>query len=163
SERVDTLTALAEEHSCFPKLRGWIKDKVTVEAASKEINAMYKAGITPAAQPSSEQNTLAIKVQERAGDRLFTSVGEQLRAIIRAGRGGAVDPRLNRINAAVSGMNEGVGSEGGFFIEPALMPGILEPVYEEDPILSRVQRVPISGNGVKFNVVDETSRVTGSR
>jgi hypothetical protein len=40
-------------------------------------------------------------------------------------------------------MNESVGSEGGFFIQPDLLPGVIDPVYTEDPILSRVTRIPI--------------------
>jgi hypothetical protein len=64
-----------------------------------------------------------------------------------------------------SGMNEGVASEGGFFLAPEVLPGVIEPVYTEDPILSRVTRIPI-GNGTNrtvYNVVDESSRTDGNR
>lgn len=101
-----------------------------------------------------------------AADRKFANLGEQLVAIVQAGKpGGRVDPRLAAVNAAASGMNEGVGSEGGFFLEPELLPGVIEPVYEQDPLLSRVRKVPIGANknSIKFNVVDETSRANGSR
>jgi HK97 family phage major capsid protein len=82
------------------------------------------------------------------------------------------DPRLHRVNADVmkvlagaTGANESVGSEGGFFLEPTLLPGIIEPVYADDPILSRVTRIPIgtNSNSTAYNVVDETSRANGSR
>lgn len=110
---------------------------------------------------------------DRAAERPFETFGEQIRAIVRAGKsdGRIVDPRLTRINEAVqrmagpSGMSEGLGSDGGFFIQPELLPGVIDPVYTEDPILSRVTRIPIGAgkNAVKYNVVDETARTTGSR
>jgi HK97 family phage major capsid protein len=64
-----------------------------------------------------------------------------------------------------SGMNESVGSEGGFFIAPEVLPGVIEPVYTEDPILSRVTRIPIGSqtNRTVYNVVDESSRTDGNR
>lgn len=104
---------------------------------------------------------------DREAERPFKSAGEQLFAIVEAGRpGGRTDKRLlhvNRIAAGPTGMNESVGSEGGFFIATEHLPGLLEPVYAEDPILSRVFKVPSDKPSVKYNVVDETSRATGSR
>lgn len=110
---------------------------------------------------------------DREADRPFANVGEQLFAVVQAGKlGGRKDRRLDRVNAEAmqflagspDGMNESVGSEGGFFIQSDLLPGIVEPIYQDDPILSRAKRVPIgNGNGVKWNVVDETSRADGSR
>jgi HK97 family phage major capsid protein len=109
---------------------------------------------------------------DRAAERNFASVGEQLLAVVRAGRGMTTDPRLHRVNADVmkvlagaTGANESVGSEGGFFLEPVLLPGIIEPVYADDPILSRITRIPIgtNSNSTAYNVVDETSRANGSR
>ena len=108
----------------------------------------------------------------------FKSMGEQLVAIVQAGIGRRVDPRLAIANrnalqmdgsgmqaGTPSGMSEGVGSEGGFFIQNDLLPGVIEPMYNDDPILSRVTRIPIGAgkNGVRYNVVDETSCVDGSR
>jgi HK97 family phage major capsid protein len=92
---------------------------------------------------------------------------------VQAGRpGGRRDPRLDRVNAQArwwparpSGMNESVGSEGGFFIQNDLLPEVIEPVYTDDPILSRVTRIPVGQgkNGVIYNVVDESARTDGSR
>jgi HK97 family phage major capsid protein len=114
---------------------------------------------------------------DREAERPFASFGEQVMCAIRAARGQGVDRRLQAVNARAqevqrrfeagtpSGMNESVGSEGGFFIQPELLPGIIDPVYIEDPILSRVTRIPIGAmsSGVKYNVVDETARTTGNR
>jgi HK97 family phage major capsid protein len=98
----------------------------------------------------------------------FASFGEQMVAIVQAGKpAGRRDIRLAHINAqalnAASGMNESVGSEGGYFIAPQLLPGVITPVYEQDPLLQRVKRIPLSGNSIVYNVIDETSRANGSR
>lgn len=103
---------------------------------------------------------------DREADRPFANIGEQLVAIVQAGKpGGRRDARLSAINAAATGMNESVGSDGGFFLQADLLPGVITPIYQQDPLLQRVKRIPVGAgkNGVKYNVVDETSRVNGSR
>lgn len=108
---------------------------------------------------------------DREAERPFKSFGEQVVAVVQAAKpGGRRDPRLARVNqealrmgAAVSGMNESVGSEGGFFVQPDVLPGVIDPVYTDDPILSRVTRIPTSKTQVKYNVVDETARTNGNR
>jgi HK97 family phage major capsid protein len=169
--REDKLSRLAEMHpGLAARLPVWIRDKsTTVESVQQEIAAHYstRAEATHIASP---RPVVTGGVPNEA-QRGFASVGEQLFAIIQAGRGAGIDVRLRHINAAaginaaVSGMNEGVGSEGGFFIQPTLLPGVIDPVYNEDPILSRVTRIPIGSgtNGVKYNVIDETARTNGSR
>ncbi len=109
----------------------------------------------------------------REAEKKFASFGEQVFAICQAGMpGGRVDPRLRllneralKISAGPSGMSEGIGADGGYFIAPELLPGVFEPVYAEDPILSRVTRIPIGSNtnGAKYNVVDEVNRGNGTR
>jgi HK97 family phage major capsid protein len=142
----------------------WTQNAVTsgksVQAIQAELASERLSNAAPAV------TTTIRNVVDRAADRPFASFGEQMVAIVQAGRpGGRVDPRLNRINASVSGANESVGSEGGFFVDSQLLPGVSEPVYAEDPLLARVTQIPIGAgfNGVKYNVVDETSRATGSR
>jgi HK97 family phage major capsid protein len=50
-------------------------------------------------------------------------------------------------------------------VQPEFIPGIFAPIYDTGAIASRVRRIPVgpTANGVKFNVVDETSRANGSR
>lgn len=98
----------------------------------------------------------------RKKDR-FSSFGEQMAAIMRAGLpGGNVDPRL--FNAA-TGANETVPSDGGFLVQTDFSSEILKQVFDTSVIASRVRRIPISGNAnsIKINGLDETSRATGSR
>jgi HK97 family phage major capsid protein len=68
-------------------------------------------------------------------------------------------------NKAVLGLNEGVGSQGGFLVGTDQAGGILARVYAVGDILRRVRMTGISANsnGMTFNAEDETSRVDGSR
>jgi len=94
----------------------------------------------------------------------FSSLGEQLIAVVNAGRsGGSVDPRL--FNAAASGMNETVGSEGGFLVQQDFVPELMMAT-EAVAILApkcRLQPISSNANSIKINGVDETNRATGSR
>jgi HK97 family phage major capsid protein len=94
----------------------------------------------------------------------FRSFGEQLQAVIRAGRTGETDPRLLQLRA-ISGASETVPSDGGFLVQQDFASEIVQRSYEMGQILSRVRRVPLSANsnGLKIPAIDETSRATGSR
>jgi HK97 family phage major capsid protein len=165
--RAADIRALGRDHGIDEKrIDAMVDSGVTMEAATAEILASIKS--RHAANPS------IIVGADRAADRQFTSFGEQLVAVVQAGKpGGRRDARLDRVNAEAqrmvagspSGMNEGVGSEGGFFIQNDLLPEVTEPVYTDDPILSKVTRIPIGAgkNGVAYNVVDESARTDGSR
>lgn len=94
-------------------------------------------------------------------EKEFRSFGEQLHAVIQAGSpGGPMDPRLAR---AASGLGEGVPSEGGFLIQPDFAADLIKRTYETGQVVSKCLKIPVSGNSLKVNAVDETSRATGSR
>jgi HK97 family phage major capsid protein len=103
---------------------------------------------------------------DRAADRDFDTLGDQLIAIMRAGRSDnrVIDPRLTRM-AAASGMSEGVPSDGGFSIEPQLAAQVWSRAYNIGELLSRCERVPIGqgASGLRLAAIDETSRTTGNR
>ena len=103
---------------------------------------------------------------DRAADRPFDNFGEQLLAIAAAGmsQNVTIDPRLKRV-AVASGMSESIGSEGGFAVQSDFVGDMLYRAYNTGEILSRVRRLPIGAgfNGLKVDVIDETSRATGSR
>jgi signal peptide peptidase SppA len=141
--RARDVRALAREHGITDARADALVDSgATVEQAAVQILTLRRA--EGAAAPATRSGPAISVGADRAADRPFASIGEQLVSIVQAGKpGGRLDPRLNRINAAASGMNEGVGSEGGFFIQPDLLPGVIDPVYTDDPILSRVTRIPI--------------------
>jgi len=90
----------------------------------------------------------------------FTTLGEQLASIIKAGSpNGYVDPRL--YNAA-SGMNETVPSEGGFLIQTDFATRLYEDLFDNSLIAGQCETIPISGNsnGIVINGFDETSRAS---
>jgi len=95
----------------------------------------------------------------------FSSFGEQLQAVAHAGmnKGGSYDNRLV-YQAAASGANEAVPSEGGFLVQQDYSTTMLDLMHEMGEVVSRVRRIPISvGNGIKLPAIDETSRANGSR
>jgi HK97 family phage major capsid protein len=103
--------------------------------------------------------------QRVANDREhFATDGEFYQAVMRAGSpGGFVDPRLS--TRAASGLSEGVPSDGGFLVDTVMSNEMLKNVWSSGEILPRISKVTLSGNvnGMKFNGLDETSRVNGSR
>lgn len=103
----------------------------------------------------------------REAEKPFAIFGEQLQAIAKAERtnGRQIDPRLLKINeqAAASGMNEGVPADGGFAVQHDFQSTIVERIHAGGEIISRVNSTPVQGNGLKFNTIDESSRVDGSR
>lgn len=93
----------------------------------------------------------------------FKSLGEQLTAVKRHYTGYETDARLKALKA--TGASEGIGSEGGFLLQPTFTDTLLMPMHEAGPFSSRVRRLPVGANsnsGVLYGV-DETSRATGSR
>lgn len=92
----------------------------------------------------------------------FKNLGEQLVAVKRYAQG-YEDLRLRAMKA--TGANEGVGSDGGFLLQPTFTDSLLLPMHETGPFSSRVRRLPVGANsnsGVLYGV-DETNRATGSR
>jgi HK97 family phage major capsid protein len=99
------------------------------------------------------------RISNRTGG--FSSLGEQLQAVMRAETpGGKTDPRL--YNAA-SGLNETTPSDGGFLVQQDFSTQLLEEAFQTGQLINLCRRFPVSGNSIKFPMFDETSRVNGSR
>jgi HK97 family phage major capsid protein len=95
----------------------------------------------------------------------FRSFGEQMQAVMRASiRPNNIDSRLLETRA-VSGLNEGLPSDGGFLVQTDFATELLKRAYETGQVASRCRRIGISGNAnsLKINGIDETSRADGSR
>jgi len=104
------------------------------------------------------------KEQRQARQNNFASAGEFYQAVMKAGMpGGPVDPRLS--TRAATGLSESIPSDGGFLVESEMASEILKTVWDTGMILPRISKVTLTGNktGMKFNGLDETSRVDGSR
>lgn len=110
-------------------------------------------------EPVTRQNHVQAPQKAREKDR-FTSLGEQMAAVVNAGRPNPViDPRL--FNAA-SGLSETMPSDGGFLVQQDFVNDLMQDAFQTGVLASRCRRQPISGtaNGMKINGVDETSRVS---
>jgi HK97 family phage major capsid protein len=91
----------------------------------------------------------------------FNSLGQQLKAVAQAMTpGGQTDPRL--FQAAATGLNESVPSEGGFLVQNDFNNDLLAAVYQTSPFLNRCRRYQISSNAnsIKLNAFNETSRAS---
>lgn len=102
----------------------------------------------------------------------FKSFGEQLRAIAVQGMtgngGNSTDNRLvyqNTFDAAASGLDQSVPSEGGYLVQTDFTTALLDMMHDMGDVLGRVRKIPIAptSNGIKIPAIDETSRVDGSR
>jgi HK97 family phage major capsid protein len=97
--------------------------------------------------------------------QLFKGFGEQLQAVAAHGQRGIIDPRLAEINAAASGASEGALSDGGFLVQTDFADALFDETHQTGVLWPKVDLTPVGAmsNGLKLNVVDETSRVNGSR
>jgi len=98
---------------------------------------------------------------DRHNKKVFSSFGEQLQAIMKAGVGERVDPRLHEVRA-VSGLSEGVGADGGFLLQPDFSAELLRVAFETGKLASRCRTITLGdrANSIKIPGVDETSRAS---
>jgi HK97 family phage major capsid protein len=137
----------------------------TVEELSKNVESMERqerisASLANPPKPKTREDGNK-KQTEREDKEKFSSLGQQLAAVVRAGMpGGSVDPRLFR--AAASGMSETVPADGGFLVQQDFATELLQEAIKTGILAPKCRPQPISGNanGIKINGVDETSRVS---
>lgn len=130
-----------------------------------------KIDAPPAGNPGAGSNPLKdIEVKDVKNPKPFKSMGEQLVAVVKHATNQGHDTRLDQVNDAIkaSGMNESVGSEGGFALQNDFTTALLDPLYQSnDPmaIVNRMTRQPIGpgANGFTAVMIDETSRATTRR
>jgi len=145
-----------EQQAGFEALQAEIVNLENTLKAATELEARQKDLTHPINQP--------LYPEPKAKHEKFSNFGEQLRAVIEAAKpGGSVDNRLS-IKAA-AGLNENVGSDGGFLVDDDFSKEILKRAYETGVLTSRCNKVPLSTNstGLRINAIDESSRANGSR
>ena len=150
-------------------------NKMTDEVKPNEINveeiaarAAEKAVKAFADSLPEVKTGFNVQITEAAEDKKFGSLAEQMQAVkaYEYDKTGNYDPRLKRLAVkAPLGMNEGVGSQGGFLLEPTISAEFLKPIHEEGVFSRLVRRLPVGANSNYgwINGIDETSRATGSR
>lgn len=89
--------------------------------------------------------------------------GEWLHSVYLAKTGHGTDPRL-LYQAAAQGAGEAIGADGGFLVRQDVEDDIRLRMFT-GAVLSRVDRRSLSGpvNSIVYNMIDESSRATGSR
>jgi HK97 family phage major capsid protein len=104
---------------------------------------------------------------EAAADKdqaFIAGLGRWAMAAARAGAGKGMDARLiPAVMGAATGQNESDGGLGGYAVPVEYAPGIEKNMFDTGEILSRVDDRVISGNAITYLVMNETSRVDGSR
>jgi HK97 family phage major capsid protein len=136
----------------------------TVDETRKQLATLErqervrKALEAPEDSVTREKISAPAVIKDRSKER-FSTIGEQMAAVINAARpGGRIDPRL--YNA--TGLNETTPSEGGFLVQQDFSNELLNDVFQTGILASRCRRMQISGNAnsIKINGVDETSRAS---
>ncbi|WP_195278949.1 phage major capsid protein [Clostridium sp. J1101437_171009_A5] len=91
-------------------------------------------------------------------EKPFASIGEQLAAIYNFRKNHIEDKRLQQVNNAVLGTNEGIGADGGFAIQTDFAGAILESAVQMSPLLNRLDRYTCSSaaNSMRWISADET-------
>ena len=98
------------------------------------------------------------KDEGKGEDKPFASLGEQLQAVYNFRKNHVEDRRLQKVNNAVLGVNEGSGSDGGFAIQTDFAGMILESAVQQSPLLNRMDRYTCSSaaNSMRWISADET-------
>ena len=117
-----------------------------------------------------------VEIVEDESERPFKCAGDFFKAVAVAGQGHGEDIRLRSLRsedgyavraykAQPTGAGEEIPSRGGFLVDQAVQPGILERMYQDGEVLNRVSWIDVgpNSNGIVVKAVDETSRAAGAR
>jgi HK97 family phage major capsid protein len=142
-----------------------VQENVKMEI-TPELQALLDAGAENAvkkfreSEPATKSANIVVTKDE--ADNPFKDVSEFFQAVKVAGMfPSQSDPRLLPLKA--TGMNEAIPSQGGFLVPQTTAAGIIEKMYDTGTLLTQFPRDAVAGNGMTYNVVDETSRANGSR
>ncbi len=162
------MTAATKE---VAELRNQEKDDRVMDS----IKTMREGFSEPAADPMIEDRSVSttqrVDTEELRNShpafRDWTSgIGEFLSTIYHRETSGKIDTRLGRYldeSRAPTQFGELIDSEGGFLVPPQFAAGLLQRTYSIGQVMSRCRQIPMTGNKLVLNGVDETSRATGSR
>jgi HK97 family phage major capsid protein len=155
---IDASRAMSpEEQTQFDALETEIKNLEATIEAQKKIEERELLAKIPGQDP--------LYAEANAHKPVWSHFGEFLFAVRGAAQPNTViDKRLIAQNAA-SGANEGIQSDGGFLVEKETTAELLKDTYETSVLAPMCKKYPIAANknGIKINMIDESSRADGSR
>jgi HK97 family phage major capsid protein/ATP-dependent Clp endopeptidase proteolytic subunit ClpP len=126
--------------------------------------SQLRAEILNRVKKASNGGPLNIKVTPAHEGKPFRSLGEQLIAVKSAASGDAHSRQmLKEVYDVATGAGEAIPSDGSFLIQTDFTTSLLDRANETSVLYPRCRHIPISGNTLNAPVVDETTRVTGSR
>lgn len=128
-----------------------------IKTVSEQIDQVSAVAAASAVGATVEEKPVEPVQDGKKSEKVFNSLGEQLRAIRNAATG-TIDERLYKVNNDVKGAQTGVGSDGGFAIQEDFAGVILDTAAETGEILKRVNRHTISANSnsMRWVTTDET-------
>lgn len=158
--RAAELAALARDGGVPEKAAEWIVNGTSVEAARKEVIAALRTAAEQRA-PMQATTPAITDVRDREVDQPWAEDGADFfRAVVRAGRGAAIDKRL----MATRSQDTITGNDGGFAVPAAVTNIMLDATLTGGEILSRVSTRPVTtGNSYNETLVKEEARTNGSR
>lgn len=140
--------------------------KVATTTAARDRLAKAReraAGLTtPGLAPTSATPLVATPASLRSPTFGFRSFGEFAQSVRQVGPSGV--PQDDRLRAVATGLQQGVGPEGGFLLAPQFSTTLWDGVSKNGAsILPFLDQYTVTGEFVEFPAQHETSRATGSR
>jgi HK97 family phage major capsid protein len=155
----------ADEQTQFDALETEIKNlEATIEAQNK-LAARQKAETEAEAKNRKIVEDEVLHAEPNAHKPVWRGFGEFLFAVKNAASPERIMDKRLIVTDAASGASEGIPSDGGFLVETQTTTELLKDTYETAVLAPRCKKVPISAgkNGLKLNMIDESSRADGSR
>jgi HK97 family phage major capsid protein len=148
---------------------GSLKEQIELKNSISEREAFMSNPVEEPERIDPNPDVRKVEVgEDRSTLRPFDNFGEQIIAAVRAARshGRDTDPRL--LNPELrgddpTGASEKVPADGGFLVQKDFSNEILRFAHENGMVAQRCRNIPVSGNGLIINAIDETSRANGSR
>lgn len=167
-QRVAEINAIGGQHGLINEANEAARNGTTVDAFTRSALAIIAERSQANPVTETRATTPGGSGQPAGVKPVFRSFGEFLQSVALAEttQGRQTDPRLLEFQErAATGMNESIGSDGGYLVQPTFVAELLKTTYDSGDLLKRVTKLPLSvnSNRVVINGVDETSRATGSR
>lgn len=145
------------------KLKAIAEDIAKMETIKGQLEAVEKA-VAKLDAPKGGDGDAAKPVYKSLGEQLIDVVTMSNPDKTRSEYAAAAE-RLKKVKAAATGASEGIPSDGGFLVQPDFAGTLDQGTLNTGILSSRCFKVPISGNsnGLKANMMNETSRANGSR